>query len=598
MSGIELMVDSEPSPDSNVYIETVELLAEDKETEIRKADRLLKLQLQRTVVAPAPDGGVPIVATNSAMRFKDFAQLFDSGDRSHEAGIWRLCSALFDEVDLRLPADADDELVFRLTQIRRKLALSKWLETAVAPSVDHDLVAATTAPEKAFSLLSGNQIERATQAALDGNDLRLATLVSQVGSSDQLRGEVTRQLDDWQKYKVGSLIGQQYRRVYALVAGYMDVLPGDSSRGVDGCPDVIISEGLDWKRAFGLRLWYGLPLEEPISSVLALFTDELSSVHAPARPLPPYLEKPGTLTTTWTMDTEPTDILFDLIRLFSDAGVSLEQVLRARGCSPSPLDNRLPWHLYMLFAEVMKKRDFEDREDAYSASADALTQGYASQLEQLGLWTWSAFILLHLETRDSKEKAVKALLHRHPYVTQEEVDFLVEKLHLPSKWIAEAEAAKLVANNDMFASYKSLIVAEKYDPAHRVLVDKLVPEVVIRGDNAVLKTLCEMLPGDEVKDWEYGGKVILDYMAIMDELPNLLIDIIRSPADSVRTSRRLEELVHAVPRVIGLLPALFPDRDDVQQISALGDMLSGLHALARQVHLAGYVSVSCLTVHG
>jgi nuclear pore complex protein Nup98-Nup96 len=100
------------------------------------------------------------------------------------------------------------------------------------------------------------------------------------------------------------------------------------------------------------------------------------------------------------MKAEPTDILYNLIRLYSDVTVSLDEVLRARDASPSPNDHRVTWHVYQLLARILRKRDFEDRDadEDYSATADAVTGAYAAQLEIAGNWRWSAFILLHLET--------------------------------------------------------------------------------------------------------------------------------------------------------------------------------------------------------
>ena len=343
-------------------------------------------------------------------RFKDYTGLFDAADRSHGAIVWRLCSALFDEIDLRLPVDADEELVQRVFEIRRKLALGRWLENAVAPSVDHDLLANSSGPEKVFTLLSGNQLERAVQTALDNKDMRLASLISQIGGSESFRAETGRQLEDWKKHKSSALIGPAYRRLYALLSGIVDVLPGEKTSGVDEYADVVVSDKLDWKRAFGLRLWFGNPFEDTIGDVLETFSTQLSQPNPPAKPLPPYLECPDESVRSWNTSSEPTDILYNLIDLYSSADVSLDQILRSRDDSSSPLDARLQWHLFIMLSRVLHRRDFEDRVGGYSASADAITAAYAAQLETLDLWNWSAFILLHLETAAGRVSALKALL--------------------------------------------------------------------------------------------------------------------------------------------------------------------------------------------
>lgn len=497
-------VSSEPSSKATVIIEDVSLLAEDPDVENVKAERLLKLHLERSFL-DSPDG-IPTATLDSAIRFSDFAKLFDGGDRSHEANIWRLGVALFDDIDLLLPFDASEDLVQRISEIRRKLALSKWLENAVAPSVEHDLLATSeNCPAKVFTLLSGNQVDRAVQSALDGNDMRLATLIAQAGGPDIFREEVMRQLEDWQKYKANPLIAVEYRRLYALLAGITDMSPGDASHGSDSCPDVLVSDGLDWKRAFGLRLWYGDAFDSTTGYVLDSYDSALVSAHAPAPPLPPYLEKPPDLSRSWNMSNPSKDVLHGLMHLYSDITVSLDQVLRSRDCSPSPLDLRLPWHLYMLLSRVLAKRDFEDRDEGYSANANQVTSGYAMQLEKSGRWKWAVFVLLHLETTDGREAALKALLLRHPDPSAEERSFL-DKLQVPAGWLHEAQAADLAAAGDAFGEFHALLRAGLYNRAHRLLTSGFVSEAVLRGDYSLVRRLCEPLEEHHPDGWEYGGK--------------------------------------------------------------------------------------------
>ena len=366
-------------------------MTEDTDTEANRAERLLRLHLEYSTIQT--DDGIPQATLSTSIRFRDFASRFDTGDRSHEATIFRLGQALFDEIDLLLPSDSPDELVQRISQLRRKLALSKWLEDAVAPSVDSDLLKnGENRAAKVFSLLSGNKVARAVDMALEGNDMRLASLISQAGRTGEFRDKLLRQLEDWNKYDANPLIATEYRRLYALLAGIMDISPGKSGE------KVVISKNLDWKRAFGLYLWFGCAFESTITDVFDEFTSALNSPHPPAEPLPPFLESPKS-TNKWVIPTQPTDILYQLVRLFSDNTVSLDQVLSPRNCSASPTDLRLPWHLYLILSRVMQKRDWIDRDDeGYSAQADRVTQGYAAQLEQGGQWTLAAFVLLHLET--------------------------------------------------------------------------------------------------------------------------------------------------------------------------------------------------------
>ncbi|AAW41481.2 nucleoporin nup189, putative [Cryptococcus deneoformans JEC21] len=498
--------------DAVVYIEKVEVLSEETEVETSKSQRLLSLHLETSLIEQVQ--GVPTATINPGIRFHDFASRFDPGDRSHEANVFRLGVALFDEIDVQLPEGSSEELIERISSIRRKLALSRWLEDAVAPLVDSDLITRSEdQPGKIFSLLSGHQVEHAVESALEAGNMRLATLLSQAGGEESFKDELLKQLEDWQAYKVNPLIAVGYRKLYALLAGITDISAGDPSRGSDGCPDVLIAEGLDWKRAFGLHLWYGIPFENTIRDVVDSYTFSLSSSHPPAKPLPPYLEKSSDNIRSWNLPTEPTDVLYNLLQLYSDDAISLDQVLRSRDTSPSPFDVRLAWHLYVLLSRVLRRRDFEDRDESsgYSANADRLTAAYAAQLEEIGEWKWAAFVLLHLETVDGRFKALHALLYRHPAITKEDQAFLTETLCIPEEWIHESRAASLCSTGDAWGEYHALLQAKIYDRAHKILVEKLAPEAVLRDDKALLRRLCLKLEDKGVSGWEYGGKLFLEW---------------------------------------------------------------------------------------
>ncbi|WWC85271.1 uncharacterized protein L201_000133 [Kwoniella dendrophila CBS 6074] len=586
-----------PEVNAVIHIEKVEILAGDAKTENSKAQRLLSLHLEHTLVETLD--GVPYAAIDSAIRFRDFASRFDAGDRSHEASVFRLGVALFDELDLRLPSDSPEELVERIASIRRKLALSKWLEDAVSPTVDSDLIKnGEDRPAKVFTYLSGHQVERAVQSALDDGDMRLATLISQAGSEEIFREELMKQLEDWSKYKANPLIAKGYRKLYALLAGITDISPGDSSKGSDGCPDVLIAEGLDWKRALGLQMWYGNRFEDSISDLVSTHSESLKSSCPPSKPLPVYLENAIKSIRKWNSSYEPTDILYNLIKLYSDITISLDQVLGSRDTSPSPYDVRLSWHLYLLLSKVLEKRDFEDREDdsGYSASADQLTQGYANQLEVNGEWTKAAFVLLHLETPEGREKALRTLLFRHPDPTLEDEQFLTQTLMIPIEWIHESRAASLSSSGDAWGEYHALIKAKLFDKAHKILIEKLAPEAILRDDKVLLKRLCFELQGKGVDNWEYGGKLFLDWIELTsnDNVTKSLSNVLKAGGNpDPRELNSLQEYSKALPKTLQLLPSLFVGQEqDIQKVASLSEMLSPLYQISSLLQNSGYLSNS------
>jgi nuclear pore complex protein Nup98-Nup96 len=119
----------------------------------------------------------------------------------------------------------------------------------------------------------------------------------------------------------------------------------------------------------------------------------------------------------------------------------------------------------------------------------------------------------------------------------------------------------------------------------------LAIEASARGDLALLKRLCEALNGNQPEGWEYGGRLFLDYLAVVDEVPTLLVNHLRSggQADPVDADR-LARLISTAQRVLSLLPALFPKKDDVQQFAALSDLLSDVTQIVSQLNAAGLMN--------
>lgn len=388
--------------------------------------KLLQHQLSHSPI-DFDDDDIPFANPSSTdLHFSSFAGLFPSTDHSFEASLFRLGSALFDSLNLRLGDSVTPDIRARISVLRRKAALSAWLEDAVAPSVDADIRANPAAGPTAvaFMHLTGNQVDRASEVAVDGGYLKLATLISQAGGDFEFREDLKDQLEIWREQRIDMHIDESVRKVYALLAGIVDsVVEGSKGGGQDKCPDVDITAGLDWKRVFGLHLWFSGLVDAPISHIFEAY-NRLVNESPPARkiagPIPWYEETSTASKWRWKLPSPPSapDALFSLIRLHAEPSCSLSHVLTPLSFGPSPLDSSLPWHLYIVLSRCMRVRDFADRGDpgtrrtssssqdddaqetaveGHSPSADLLTSSYAFQLEEQGMLQEAVFVLLHLE---------------------------------------------------------------------------------------------------------------------------------------------------------------------------------------------------------
>lgn len=380
------------------------------------------------------DDGVPFANPSpSLLHFSSFASLFPSTDRSYEASLFRLGQALFDTIDLRLGDSITVDIQNRISSLRRKTALSAWLENAVVPAIEADLRSNTSASPiaVAFTLLTGNQVEKACEAAMDGGYLKLATVISQAGGDLDFREDLKEQMQLWKEQRIDAHIDESVRKVYALLAGVVgEVVEGSKGGGLEKCSDVDVLKGLDWKRAFGLHLWFSEPVDASIAEVFRAYT-QLTSSEEPhqrgvAHPVPWYSERTLTVVSSrWKLPSVPSspDALYSLVRLHAEPACSLSQILNPLSFGASPVDYALCWHLYIILSRCMRIRDFADRSDpgiggrarvlgrlgemdedeeesdveGHSPTADLLASSYASQLESAGMIQEALFVLLHIE---------------------------------------------------------------------------------------------------------------------------------------------------------------------------------------------------------
>ncbi|KAJ7746928.1 nuclear protein 96-domain-containing protein [Mycena maculata] len=577
--------------------------------------KLLQHQLSHSPI-DFDDDDIPFSNPSSAdLHFSSFAGLFPPTDRSYEASLFRLGSALFDSLNLRLGDSVTPDIRARIATLRRKAALSAWLQDAVGPSVDTDVRANPAAGPAtlAFTLLTGNQIERASEVAMDGGYLKLATLISQAGGDFEFREDLKDQLEIWREQQVDVHIDESVRKVYALLAGVVDAtVEGSKGGGQDKCADVDIVAGLDWKRVFGLHLWFSELVDAPISQVFEAYS-RLVKDSSPARkvpgPIPWYEENPTAPKSRWKLPSPPSarDALFSLIRLHAEPSCSLSHVLTPLSFGPSPLDYSLPWHLYIILSRCMRVRDFADRGDpgirraslssfqdeadetgveGHSPSADLLTGSYAFQLEQQGMVQEALFVLLHIEGSSGRKKAIKDLLARCAARLDEwTTRGIVGSLRIPMAWVQEAKAIHALDSGEIFEAYELYLSAGLYDASHDIAVSKLAPEAIIRHDHTLLTNLFNRFNGRPVDGWHVRGKAFLDYAHLSIRLPELLEELQQEQELNALSAleEEAEELARNASKLIGILPDALRDRSDSQHNAALADMIGALMKMVDKI---------------
>ncbi|BGP27762.1 nucleoporin nup189 [Rhodotorula toruloides] len=552
--------------------------------------RLLELQLAQTdIYEPETPYSAPQAVPSSSLRFGDFVDLFTSdasGTTLDEAELFKLGQCLFDEIsDLDLPEIGDDgepvDPAYRayVLSIRRRALLSSWLSRAASSSASQ-LATSSSPLDRIFHHLSTHNVSAACDVALESHNLHLATLLSQLGSTvdDSFKEDLYLQLQKWREYGVDEFVEKGYRRIVEVMSGNLGVSEGRAQKGGDAAVEEMhVLEGLSWKAAVGMWLWYGILDDSAagsdegasvVANALRRYEEAYVSDSRVSAPLPSHISSASGAPTPGTLD--PT---YHLLQLFSSPTHSLELALSPLNFGPAKMDYRLPWHLYVLFSRVLRRRDFEDRlevdlgsddvmgedgEDAKegnSVTADRVTESYAAQLESLGKWEWGAFVLLHLELEECRANAIKNLLTRHvddledPAVGENgKVKFLVETLKIPQVWIYSALADRTLSlpvskhPHAPFRAYTLLLAAQRTPEAHRLATEQLVPEAIIRNDPGLVRRLLDPFLLDSqdddddalagsVEGWSEGGRVYLLYLLTLDQA-----SIALSSASSASTS--------------------------------------------------------------
>ncbi|KAL0959899.1 hypothetical protein HGRIS_011566 [Hohenbuehelia grisea] len=557
----------------------------------------LQHQLTNSPIEP-DDDGIPSANPSASLCFASFANLFTQSDQSYEASLFRLGHALFDDLDLRLGSSITPDIRNRVACLRRKTALASWLAKVVAPSVERAVKASTSvdSPAAVFALLTGNQIEQATDAAMDGGNFNLATLVSQAGGDDEFREDLRLQLHLWREQRIDAHIDDDIRKIYALLAGCIDeVLEGSKGTGFEQCSNIDLLQGLDWKRVFGLHLWFSESLDSTIADVYEAYGRLLkdSPARGIAKPEPWYKSSPSSSSQpSWKLhEPLPPDALYSLIRLHAEPSCSLSQVLNPLSFGPSPVDQTLPWHLYIILSRCMRARDFDDRGDpgtgrdeepeedeeasllvveGHSPSADLLTSSYALQLERAGMLQEAVFVLLHIEGSRGREKAIKDLLARVADQLDEwNTRAIVGSLKIPMAWVNEAKAIFALSSGRIFEAYELYLSAGLFNAAHDIAISELAPDAIVRRDYELLRSVFSRFASHSVNGWHVRGKVLLDYARVMTRLPEL-------HEKQTTDASEIDELARTAARVIGLLPDVLNKRSDARHTAALAEMIASL----------------------
>lgn len=480
------------------------------------AAKALRTQIELTEVYL--DEGVPTVM-GPRVSMKEFATegSIKSPAGEHEKLVWELGSVLFDT--LKSPAEVltDPEAARRV----RRENLSKFWERMLEDDTNKGISLARSGEEKALAALAGHRVAEACKHLMDSRNFRLATLVALIGNSDAVKKDMREQIREWQEANVLSEFSGPVRALYEMLSGNVCACEGRKGGPVENRMDsFVISRkfGLNWKQAFGLRLWYAASVEDGIVDAVEKYRDDVTQ----DKEMPPitWFAEHGIHGIWNDQDADQRqDLLWGLLQLYSDDEADLESIIRPENSQLSPLDYRLCWQLGQALTAT-GKITFGSRAEE---KADAVTVSFAAQLTNEGSWLEAAFVLLHLSDPDARTKAIQEHLSRHAGQIGDEHSesfrYLTDKLKMPVRWIWHAKALYMRSvKEDAASEVQCLLRAESFTEAHRTFIKEVAPVAIIEREYQALSTLLRQFDGrqSQVAEWNLGGEIYKAFLQLVD----------------------------------------------------------------------------------
>ncbi|KAG8531068.1 uncharacterized protein KY384_004425 [Bacidia gigantensis] len=444
------------------------------------------------------------MATTRQAPFNDFYQAAQPVS-AYERSVWGLAAILFDDQDSTtygIPKSEQGKYDARI----RKDRLAAFWQQICEEEAETNARELQSAEERAIAFLSANKVGKACETLLQSKNYRLATLIAQIGNNGTMHTEIASQISTWRDLNVLSEISEPIRALYSLLAAQTCTCEGKKAQHIEDRANTFsISErfNLDWKRAFGLRLYYAIETNDPIEVAVAAFAEDIKNDEP---------KKPGD------------DLLYALLQVYAASKKwlpfpSLAHILLPQTQEPSALTARLSFQLYCALTGR-----FPDSAD--STVADTISTQFAVQLDAAGEWLWALFALIHISDPTNREQRIKALLAHHAgdLVADPPHDDrwkdIIDIYKVPETWLYQAKALRARAvDHDRLREAGYLVKAEQWVDAHEVLKRVVGPDCVIAEEWDKLQGLLTAFrtSKEKIRGWELGGQVYADYWGIVTE---------------------------------------------------------------------------------
>eukprot|EP01130_Rhizamoeba_saxonica_P003273 TRINITY_DN1399_c0_g1_i11.p1 TRINITY_DN1399_c0_g1~~TRINITY_DN1399_c0_g1_i11.p1 ORF type:complete len:1043 (+),score=259.01 TRINITY_DN1399_c0_g1_i11:1942-5070(+) len=338
-----------------------------------------------------------------------------------------------------------------------------------------------------FRLLAEKKVIEARDYALNNKLYRLAAIVSQ---STSLNSEFKQFIEyeiDIRRTK--NISDKKLIDIFMLVCG--DIRS--------------ISEKINtWLQCLAWHVWYRHPPSDSLSDLIRTFLEENQD--------------------SLPFGSTKKDTIYQLLCLYCNVNHPVHLTLSPTTYSESLLDYSLSWHLYSVLRELPSTH-FSGTVIPSSSIDYDVTINYAHQLEALGLWEWSVYVLQNLPFSECRDKACRYFIDRNiedMIQTNEKKRFLLERMpqSIPSSWISEAESQYYKYKRNILKEIHCLKEAEQWNKAHDLIVKELGKKFVLEEKtildaevNDFFKDFNEIIPTTITSNFQLG-KLYYDYFVV------------------------------------------------------------------------------------
>jgi len=440
--------------------------------------------------------------------------------------IWDLVNILWGSAGLRTdrtPKNDRPEAQPVIERLRRN-ALHGWLRQHAChvPKSElprcEDLGAEEATAARILHCLCTNDLQGACAEARAAKDHRLGLLLSQAHSSSRssARDLVREQVAAWKASRAWEKhISPGKRRLYEILAG------DASHEAVSSSQDAPML--MRWRQRLGLEYWYTDCRR--VQDALGGYVERHESVGGapvPAPPLPVYMESMREELPRHRLEEAREapgsrlrcDAALELLVLHKEERQgeelesSLRRVVHPQTSSPLPLDVHMSWFLSEVLSLHFKSYGFETEASCHVA--------FASELELLGAWEWSIYVLLSTPIANTALLLprillrVREILARHAGELCEEPmseeskakEAILRVLYVGGSWNWEAELHQAKA---MRYGYLGEVEKESH---HYLEMSKL--QDYARIDQVVAPLSTKLAPAQVLKEPPYYVEATLD----------------------------------------------------------------------------------------